>query len=91
MNPISGNVLANDTDVDTQDILTVSQVNDLSSNVGQAVRGIYGTITINANGSYSYQLDTKNPIVQTLGQGQTLQETFTYQNSDNKEAQAKRH
>ncbi|TFV72659.1 hypothetical protein E4K64_22510 [Bradyrhizobium frederickii] len=43
-------VLANDTDPDT-DALHVSAVNGV---VGNALTGAFGTLTLNANGSYSY-------------------------------------
>src|SRR5205085_11731869 len=50
----SGNVLTNDTDVDTGDTKTVSAVNGSGANVGTAITGTYGTVTIAANGSYTY-------------------------------------
>ena len=47
----TGNVLTNDTDVDTGDTKTVSEVNGLAANVGTAVTGTYGSLTLNADGS----------------------------------------
>ncbi|NYT63857.1 retention module-containing protein, partial [Alcaligenaceae bacterium] len=38
----------------------------------------YGTVTLNANGTYSYVLHNDNPAVNALNAGQSLQETFTY-------------
>ncbi len=72
--PVTGNVLTNDTDVDTGDVLTVTTTG------GQT--GTYGSVTIAANGSYSYALNNANPAVQALGVGQTLTETFNYSISD---------
>ncbi len=46
-------VLANDTDLDG-DTLTVSAVNGSAANVGVAIAGTYGELTLNANGSYTY-------------------------------------
>ncbi|KAG9541814.1 hypothetical protein KCV01_g25548, partial [Aureobasidium melanogenum] len=50
----------------------------LSGNVGSGVTGTYGTLTLNADGSYSYVLDNANPTVNALKDGQTLTETYSY-------------
>lgn len=47
-------VLANNTDPIPNDTLIVSAVDGLASHVGHALVGSYGTLTLNANGSYSY-------------------------------------
>ncbi len=41
--------------------------------------GTYGTLTLNANGTYNYVL---NATAQTLAQGQVTQDSFTYTASD---------
>jgi VCBS repeat-containing protein len=82
-NPVSGNVLTNDTDVDTGDSHSVTAVNGSSSNVGQNVCGTYGTLHLNADGSYTYTLDNSKPSVQALADGQQVTDVFTYTNSDN--------
>jgi VCBS repeat-containing protein len=51
----TGNVLANDSDPDIHDTLHVTQVNGLSANVGQPIKGQDGTLTLGADGSYTYQ------------------------------------
>jgi VCBS repeat-containing protein len=66
----SGNVLANDSDVDG-DILTVA-------NPGTYV-GAYGTLILAADGSYSY---TPGAAAQALDDGETVQDVFTYSASD---------
>ena len=43
---------------------TVTLVNGAAGNVGVAVAGTYGTLTLNANGSYTYTLDNAAAIVQ---------------------------
>ncbi len=73
--PVIGNVLTNDTDVDNPD--TGFAVTTTGTFVGT-----YGTLTFNSNGGYSYQLDDANPLVDTLGQNDTLQDTFAYTMSD---------
>jgi VCBS repeat-containing protein len=68
-------VLTNDGDPDIHDVLTVRAVNGLSSNVGHAIAGAYGTLTLNANGSYSY-IAKKNL---GLGPGQNgVTDKFSY-------------
>ena len=46
------------------------------------VSGSYGTLTIAANGDYTYTLDNTLPAVQSLSLGETLGESFTYTLSD---------
>ncbi len=81
----TGNVLTNDTDVDSGDTKTVSGVvagpsASAVGSVGTGVTGSYGSITINADGSYSYTVDNSNSAVQALRtSGNTLQDVFTYQ------------
>ena len=73
-----GNVLANDTDVDTGHVLTVAAVNGVGANVGAAVGGTYGSVVIGANGAYTYTLDNTKPATNALAQGATATEVFTY-------------
>ena len=47
-----------------------------------AEAGLYGSLTLNADGSYTYTLNNALPAVQTLGVGETLTDTFTYTVSD---------
>ncbi|MBW8457340.1 MAG: VCBS domain-containing protein, partial [Thiobacillus sp.] len=71
-------VLSNDTDVDAGDTKAVSAVafGATSGTVGSALNGTYGTLTLNANGSYSYVAD--RPAAQALAAGQVRTEAFTY-------------
>ena len=69
-------VLANDTDPDPGDTKTVVSVNGVPGNVGVATATVNGgTVTLNANGSYTYNPGT---AFQSLGAGQTGTDTFTY-------------
>jgi VCBS repeat-containing protein len=54
--PAGTGVLANDFDPDVHDNghLSVSAVNGVAGNVGHAVTGTYGSLTVNADGSYVY-------------------------------------
>nr|WP_096668985.1 VCBS domain-containing protein [Polaromonas sp. AET17H-212] len=73
----TGSVLTNDTDVDSGDTKTVSAIT--GGTVGSALVGTYGSITLNADGSYSYAVNNANAAVNALRtSANTLTETFTY-------------
>ncbi|MBB5190871.1 VCBS repeat-containing protein [Silvimonas terrae] len=86
----TGNVLPNDTDVDAGDQLTVvgihtdgKEVPGTTGTIGQPIAGHYGTLTLKADGSYSYVIDMTNPdVLKAAGAGQVLHDTFTYTVSD---------
>ncbi len=46
--------------------------------VGAPIAGQYGSLTLNADGSYTYTIDSTKPAVAALKPGQTISETFTY-------------
>ena len=80
---VSGNVLANDTDVDKGHALTVAAVTGDAENVGTTVAGTYGSVTINLDGSYSYTLDdTTGSAADHLAQGDHVTDVFTYTTTD---------
>jgi VCBS repeat-containing protein len=75
----SGGVLANDTDLDA-DALTVATVGDTASGAGaadSALAGVYGHLTLNADGSYSYTAVISGPI-NSAPPGSLLHDTFSY-------------
>ena len=86
----SGNVLPNDSDVDGDDSLTVIGIrtgqegaSGTAGVIGQAIAGRYGTLVLNADGSYTYTIDLSNPeVLAAAGLGQVLQDYFTYTISD---------
>ena len=79
----AGNVLSNDADVDSAPAtLHVTAVAGLNTNVAMAVLGTYGSVTINADGSYSYVLDDMKPATIALTAGQTMLDTFSYTVTD---------
>ncbi|RUW46224.1 hypothetical protein EOA32_32180, partial [Mesorhizobium sp. M1A.F.Ca.ET.072.01.1.1] len=82
-NPVSGNVLANDTDVDVGDTHSVSAVNGSAANVGADLVGSYGTLHLNSDGSYTYTLNNGLASVQQLAEGATVTDVFSYTNADN--------
>ncbi|MFO0181140.1 MAG: VCBS domain-containing protein, partial [bacterium] len=83
----TGNVLANDTDVDSAANGETKTVNGVvagasasaSGSVGTSVTGTYGSINITSDGGYTYTVDNSNVTVQALRtSGQSLSEVFTY-------------
>ncbi|WP_207859792.1 Ig-like domain-containing protein, partial [Volucribacter psittacicida] len=66
----SGNVLSNDVQGADSPVVV--------SNAG-TLTGNYGSLTLNADGSYSYTLDSANAAVEALkGKSDTLTESFSY-------------
>src|SRR5207248_342381 len=75
---VQGNVLVNDTPVDSTHTLSVSSV-DLGVNlVGHSAAGKYGTLTLNADGTYSYLTSDAAPG------GVPVTDTFTYTVTDHR-------
>ena len=77
LNIAAPGVLANDTDVDPGDTKTVDRLNGSPTLTGTSAKG--ASVTINANGSYTY-----NPgsVFQGLSTGQQDTDSFTYRMSD---------
>jgi len=79
----TGNVLDNDSDVDafgeTKAVQSYDSATGAHGEVGSTVAGLYGSLVINADGSYRYVVDNANPTVQALRtSGETLTESFNY-------------
>ncbi|MFM8930712.1 MAG: beta strand repeat-containing protein, partial [Gemmataceae bacterium] len=82
----TGNVLSNDVnDFSGTSSLTVTSVrlggvegSGTAGTLGVALLGIYGTLTLNSDGSFTYQVDQNNATVQALAPGVTLTESFNY-------------
>ncbi|MDO8252735.1 MAG: VCBS domain-containing protein, partial [Rhodoferax sp.] len=70
----SGNVLANDHDVDAGTTLRV--------NSPGAYAGSYGSLSLAADGSYTYALANGSAAVQSLGRGQQVTDRFSYAATD---------
>ncbi len=50
--------------------------------VGSSLTGSYGNLTLNSDGSYTYELDPNNTDVQKISTGEYFYETFTYTITD---------
>ncbi len=70
----SGNVLSNDSDVDTGDSIRVSAFSSTST--------LGATVTVNEDGSFTYDPGTST-IIKELAPGETIEDTFTYTAMDN--------
>src|SRR5205085_9929687 len=80
----SGNVMANDGDADspalgeTRTVVAFEQ-GGARGTMGSAFTATYGTLTLQADGSYSYTMAQTDPRVEALrGSNDTLVETFSY-------------
>ncbi len=81
---------ADDTDVDTDDVqgsFTITAIRTgtesgtgTGGTIGQALTGTYGTLTVNADGSYAYVADQN--AADNLTTGATATDVFTYTVSD---------
>jgi VCBS repeat-containing protein len=77
---VTGSVLDNDSDPDSGDILSVVAVNDNPAAVGiPTVLASGALLTLNSDGTYSYNT---NGQFETLGNGDTAIDSFTYAISD---------
>ncbi|RUM23321.1 DUF4082 domain-containing protein [Rhizobium vallis] len=87
----TGNVLTNDTDPDSGDTKTVSAVSfgATSGTLGSALSGTYGSLVLNASGTYTYTINETNSAVQALRLStNTLNEVFSYTMRDSAGATA---
>jgi len=78
---LDGNVLTNDDNGADEPVTVVGVApgdtgSTVTGNVGTYIDGAYGEIIINANGYYFYRLKTNE--VQWLGNGDKVEDTFTY-------------
>ncbi|BAS59688.1 hemagglutinin/hemolysin-like protein [Leptolyngbya boryana NIES-2135] len=75
-------VLSNDSDIDTGDTLSITQVNGSVITAGSTMTLTSGAkLTLNANGTFTYNPNGK---FVTLGMGETGTDSFTYTVSDGK-------
>jgi VCBS repeat-containing protein len=85
---VTGNVLANDSDPDFGDALTVTGVAagagsaPVAGNLGISIDGIYGALVLAADGSFTYLLTNGNVATDALAQGATGSDIFTYTMTD---------
>ncbi len=73
---VSGNVVTNDTTTGTTK--TVTQVHGFDTKVGQSLTTAYGSIVMNANGTYTYTADNSNSTVRGLSGTQSITDIIGY-------------
>ena len=56
----------------------VARAGTSSTGVGSWFEGTYGTLLVDADGSYTYQLNNEDPDTNALGAGQVADDRFTY-------------
>ncbi|WP_166638513.1 Ig-like domain-containing protein, partial [Maribacter spongiicola] len=76
---ISGNILSND----SGNTLSVSEVDVYSGKVGASYETLYGSIIIQSNGTYTYDVDETSSSVTGLKSGETLVDIISYTVKDN--------
>jgi VCBS repeat-containing protein len=70
----TGNVLTNDSDIDAGDVLKVANAATFQSQ--------YGSLVLASNGGYTYTLNNSAANVQSLAQGQSVVDQFSYTATD---------
>ncbi|WP_082794109.1 VCBS domain-containing protein, partial [Psychrobacter phenylpyruvicus] len=83
----TGNVLDNDDPTNVNATVTgirtgANEGSGTVGKVGTSLHGTYGTLTLNSDGSYTYEVDDENTTVQRLQEGEKLLESFNYTMSD---------
>ncbi|WP_348721801.1 tandem-95 repeat protein, partial [Tenacibaculum sp. 190524A05c] len=74
---IAGNVLTNES-APRNGTLLVSEVDVYPASVGNSYTTLYGSITINSDGSYLYDVDENNPAVTGLRNGESIDDIISY-------------
>jgi VCBS repeat-containing protein len=88
----TGNVLDNDTDADTTateivvGVVAGTSMVPVAGGVGNSIQGTYGSVTLGANGVWTYTLD--NALANGLAAGQSATDVFTYTMEDDNGAQS---
>lgn len=84
---VSGNAITAGGGIDRQGADTAATATGISHDAAAGVIGVpragtYGSLTLAANGSYSYALNNSHPTVASLRFGESLTDTFTYTITD---------
>lgn len=74
----AGNVLTAASDADANGTLEVSGLDGQTGGSSWSAQGVYGTLYMGANGTWTYLLDDYDPDTNALAYGQVEQEVFSY-------------
>jgi VCBS repeat-containing protein len=77
----TGNLLSNDT-APAGKTLTVATVDGVAITGTTTITGLYGTLVVQPNGSYTYTLNTTSLMTSDLASGEIQQDAFAYTVSD---------
>ncbi|WP_188113791.1 VCBS domain-containing protein [Salinicola halophyticus] len=87
----TGNVLTNDSDPDGDALIVTNVVNaqahssvSIAGTANTTIAGVYGTLVLHADGSYTYTLDADRPTTRGLFGGDKASDNFSYTVSDGK-------
>ncbi|WP_299160022.1 VCBS domain-containing protein, partial [uncultured Tenacibaculum sp.] len=75
---IAGNVLTDGTNDSGTTAISVTEVNVYPSKVGNSYATLYGSITIQSDGSYLYDVDEGNSSITGLRSGESIQDIISY-------------
>ncbi|MFN9481099.1 MAG: DUF4347 domain-containing protein, partial [Betaproteobacteria bacterium] len=79
----TGNVATNDSDIDSSTLTVLDFASGgTTAAAGTTLAGVYGSLLLEADGSYGYALDNSAAAVQALNAGDTATDVFTYRVSD---------
>jgi len=82
VDPVTGNVLANDVGEADLRVTSVS-FGTTTGTLGEPLQGQYGSLVLDASGAYTYVLDNSLPVIQALAAGQVIYDNaFTYTAAD---------
>lgn len=87
-----GNLLSNDTDLEVlfgRQTISVTKANGVAFTGSKIMTGIYGSLTLKSDGSWTYALDDKDTDTQGLFDGQTVTDVFDYTVTDKYKAGSK--
>jgi VCBS repeat-containing protein len=73
----TGNMLANDT-ATAGTTLSLLSVDGISISGTTTIAGLYGVLTVQSDGTYTYTLNPASPLTQTLVGGQVEDDAFSY-------------
>ncbi|AUC75560.1 carboxypeptidase regulatory-like domain-containing protein [Olleya sp. Bg11-27] len=80
--PVSGDLLSNDTDATTGDVLTITEIYGFTTTVDATYATTYGFLTAQSDGSYDYIADNNNIAVRGLGNGASITDVISYTVTD---------
>ncbi|MFD0992772.1 VCBS domain-containing protein, partial [Tenacibaculum geojense] len=79
---IAGDITTNDNELDPNYPHQILDINLYTSAIGTSYSTLYGSITMQANGTFTYDVDETNLTVRGLRAGESIQDIFSYTLTD---------